>query len=111
MTAGMVDFERRTDELALVMWHEFAHVLQGHDKAKSLGIRRQTQRDADVLGAAISRCAGFDVTRALSFWDQVGPRDKSAFLKLPTHDKARTRKQRLLAHVQETRALCPLATL
>lgn len=107
----MVDFARGTDELALVMWHEFAHVFLGHDKAKSLGIRRQTQRDADVLGTAIARCAGYDVTRALSFWDRFGARDKFAFLKLPTHDKARTRKLRLLAHVQETRALCPLATL
>ncbi|AXU20814.1 hypothetical protein C7W88_17380 (plasmid) [Novosphingobium sp. THN1] len=111
VTAGMVDFTRSTDELALVMGHEFAHVFLGHDKAKSLGIRRQMERDADMLGAAIARCAGYDVAKSLSFWDRFGARDKFAFLKLPTHDKASTRKQRLLAYVHETQAQCPLAAL
>lgn len=111
VTAGMVDFTRNTDELALIMGHEFAHVFLGHDKAKSLGIRRQMERDADLLGAAIARCAGFDVDVALSFWDRFGAHDKFSFLRLPTHDKATTRKQSISRFLQGTQDQCPLLTL
>lgn len=111
VTAGMVDFTRSKDELALVMGHEFAHAFLGHDKAKSLSQRRDMERTADLVGAAIARCAGYDVAAAVSFWDRFGAHDKLSFLRLPTHDKPSARKQRLLEFVHGKQAPCPLAHL
>lgn len=105
VTSGLIAFTRDEDELALIAGHELAHVVNGDGKAKGLAERRRMEDDADVLGAAIARCAGYDVPLALGFWQRYRKGDLLGFLRAPTHGSSSARA----AHIAGTAAApCPL---
>lgn len=84
LDSRLVEFTRTDDELALVAGHELAHVINGDARTKGMSQRAKEDR-ADALGAALARCAGYDLPTALEFWPRFKKRDWLHFLRAPTH--------------------------
>lgn len=105
-TSGLVDFAKTDDELALVTGHELAHVVNTDVKAAGLSDRRKMEDDADILGGAIARCAGYDINAAIAFWHRFRARDRLGFLRSPSHRSTSGRIARIAA-LQPVP--CPLA--
>lgn len=94
IASGAIDFAANDDELALIAGHELAHII-AHDKAPaSLFDRRTMEDDADLLGARLALCAGYDVARSLDFWKRLATRDPAHG---PAHRSAMERHARLAA--------------
>lgn len=87
----LVQFTRTDDELALIAGHELAHVVNRDATVKS-GLSQRSKEDrADVLGASLARCAGYDLDKALAFWPRYKKQDWLRFLRDPTHRSADAR--------------------
>jgi len=63
---GLLRFVKSDDELALVIGHELSHVIL------ETGGFRETEADADYLGAYLAARAGYDISNALGFWRRLG---------------------------------------
>lgn len=87
------------DELALVAGHELAHVIYGDEDARSLAERRKMEDRADLLGADLARCAGYDVTTGLAFWRRFNAKDWLRWMRDPTHRNVPERIRRMTAHM------------
>lgn len=86
ITTGMVEFMQNDDELALLVGHEFSHVIyRDEGAAKGLGDRRHREDRADLLGAALAHCGGYHRMRGLAFWERYRKGDVFGFLRDPTH--------------------------
>lgn len=103
ITARMIAFTQNEDELALLAGHELGHVLGRDGKSSKLAIRRAMEHRADVLGAQLAACAGYDVPHALAFWFRL---EKLSWLDDPSHGSARTRVD-AMRNAPSPRA-CPL---
>lgn len=68
IASRMIGFTRNEDELALIAGHELAHII--HHDAATHGSQREKEKQADILGAELVRCSGFDLGRALEFWSR-----------------------------------------
>ena len=69
ITAGLVESFQNDDELAFVLAHELAHVIRQDDSPK----RRNTfkeEEQADVLGAELAFCSGYDPRRGADFLER-----------------------------------------
>ncbi len=81
----LVAFTGSDDELALVAGHELAHIVY-HDATVKSGLGQRAKEDrADVLGASLARCAGYDVERGLKFWPRYKKQDWLRFFRDPSH--------------------------
>ena len=92
-TTGMVHFIENDDELAVVMGHEFAHLIAHHiSKSISIGTLcglagiltgpfapltfkslyapygRDNEREADYLGLIYAQKAGYDIEKGIGLW-------------------------------------------
>jgi hypothetical protein len=63
---GLLRFLKSDDELALVIGHELSHVIL------ETGGFRETEADADYLGAYLAARAGYDISNAVSMWRRWG---------------------------------------
>lgn len=91
VTAGLMDYVRNDDELALLVAHELAHILlYDHFKRTKLGSKRKEDA-VDALGARIAGCAGFDVSRGIEFWNDFDKTRPLSFIPSLTHRKSKTR--------------------
>lgn len=97
VTTGLLAFARTDDELALVAGHELAHILLRHSKSAGLRQRRKMEDDADLEGARLAFCAGYDVAAATAFFDRYAEKDFLSFLRAPTHRSFRQRAKRIRA--------------
>lgn len=108
----LVDFAGNDDELALVLAHELAHVLYRDSRKLPLRARRQAEARADVAGALLARCAGYDIGRGLAVFLRLGKRDWLDWLGSPTHGGMAGRAKRLAAlAASEAPANCPVTSL
>lgn len=94
------------DELALIAGHELAHVIYGDEDANSLKERRRMEDRADLLGADLARCAGYDVPTGLAFWRRFNAQDWLRWLRDPSHRNVPERIRRMTVHMQFP-AQCP----
>lgn len=85
ISTGMLAFARTDDELALAAGHELAHVINGDRRGGGMSARRRMEDAADELGLQLTRCAGYDATRALSLFERLRAKDWLGFLRAPTH--------------------------
>lgn len=107
LSGKLVDFARNADELAIFAGHELAHVVARDGKASGLGQRRAMEDRADILGADLMRCAGFDVNRGLAIWQRYNKRDWLRWLRGPSHRNVPERIRRIEAHLESVPMVCP----
>lgn len=107
VSADLVDFAQNADELAIFAGHELAHVVARDGKALGLRQRRAMEDRADMLGADLMRCAGFDVNRGIAIWQRYNKRDWLRWLRGPSHRNVPERIRRIKAHLQTEPARCP----
>lgn len=93
--AGMIRAFANDDELALIAGHELGHIIARDPAPRSLAERRRMEDRADALGAALAHCAGYDVRRALGFWERYARHERRSWLHRSTHRKAADRARRL----------------
>lgn len=116
ISGGLAVWTRNDDELALVIAHEIAHNILGHQaEIKRTGITtglfaglgrsgkrlREMELDADRLGTWLAARAGFDYRIAPTFWERLGKQAGLAAALATTHPTPATRRQRLEAVVSE----------
>ncbi len=96
VTTGLVRQASNTDELALVMAHEMAHIIirQFPDKFDVRGKRKEYL--ADHIGAQIMHCAGYDLARGAQFWLNRPKRGLLSGLGTFSHPGAGKRYERLM---------------
>ena len=79
MTTAMLGYVRSDEELAVVLGHELAHSILGHEGIRdeegfleSLGIKPsniwQREAQADRFGLRLMAAAGYDLEAAIPFW-------------------------------------------
>lgn len=94
ISTALVDFSDNDDELALFLGHELAHVILAGSSATSR-TSAQLELNADLMGSAIARCAGFDMRRAVGVWHRFDLLDPYRLARLATHPSPREREQNL----------------
>ncbi|KHK90033.1 hypothetical protein LK12_19335 [Novosphingobium malaysiense] len=107
LSAKLVDFAQNADELAVFAAHELAHVIARDDEASGLRQRRAMEDRADVLGADLMRCAGYDVERGLAIWRRYNKRDWLRWLRSPSHRNVPDRIRNIEAHLAAVPEQCP----
>lgn len=107
LSSELVDFARNDDELAIFAGHELAHVIARDGKARGLRQRRAMEDRADVLGADLMRCAGYDVKRGLAIWRRYNKRDWLRWLRGPSHRNVPERIRRIETHIETLPMTCP----
>jgi Zn-dependent protease with chaperone function len=93
VTSALIEFTANDDELALIVGHELAHVLL----PRAPGAQQQQESEADVFGARLAHCAGYDVARAADFWPRYRAQDLLARSRLPTHPSPERREEAIRA--------------
>lgn len=108
ISTGAIRFARNDDELALVTGHELAHVIARDDRARNVAERRYMEDRADLLGAALLICAGYDKARAVEYRRRYDKEDWLRWMRAPTHRNPQERVRRVLASQGST--ACPVDT-
>lgn len=116
VSGGMVEWAASDDELALVIGHEMAHNLLGHQDRitqgkltkgllRGYGRRgrelRDMERAADRLGTQLAARAGYAYRLAPQFWERLSRRAGLGALWATTHPSAANRREHLEAVVRE----------
>lgn len=122
VTSAIGDYVESDDELAAVLAHELAHnILRHRARLDAAGVRRgvlgnfgrnarlirETEEEADRLGAYLLDRAGYDLDIALAFWERFGRRGLNVFGS-PTHGSWTSRIRLIRAEIgkiREARAL------
>ncbi|KTT74431.1 peptidase M48 family protein [Sphingomonas endophytica] len=108
-------FERfGDDQIAVVVAHELAHAILRHRaRLEAAGVKwgllaefgrnarlfRQTETEADLLGAYLLRNAGWDPQLAVRFWRDYGSRIDGGMFHSRTHPSARDRAKAIAAEL------------
>lgn len=114
VSAEIVDFATGDDELALVLAHEFAHNILGHNKGHPSqriagedrgGKRtRDREREADRWALYLMARAGYDIGVAPGFWRRWGPKAGFGILSDGSHPDWRDRAARAEAEIARIKA-------
>lgn len=114
VSAQIIDFAAGDDELALVLAHELAHNILGHNKgyapqriagADRSGARGpDREREADRWALYLMARAGYDISKAPNFWRRWGPRTGFGIFSDGSHPDWRDRAARAEAEVAVIRA-------
>lgn len=117
VSAEIMDFALSDDELALVLAHEMAHNMLGHNRgapaqriagADRSGARsKDREREADRWALYLMARAGFDPGVAPGFWRRWGPKASLGLLSDGSHPDWRDRVERAeteVARIQAERA-------
>ena len=97
ITTGLLRFLEDPSELALIAGHELAHVLlRDRHRQGRFGSKRK-EDEADLLGAQLALCAGYDIREGMDFWLRY--HDRRAFSWLPSlsHRSGKSRYRKLTA--------------
>lgn len=105
VSTSLAQFAETDDELALVIGHEIAHIINRDGKATGIDDRRAKEDRADLLGAGLLRCAGYDVERSTRFLSRYNRRDWLRMFKSPSHRRPSSRIDLILSHARDTQ--CP----
>lgn len=89
VTARLVDFTASDDELAILLGHEMGHIL-AHDVQGDTSARRMEDR-ADIVGADLAACAGYDAKAAAPFWQRYEKTSLLHFIDIRTVSPGRER--------------------
>ncbi|MBA2919739.1 hypothetical protein GON01_08545 [Sphingomonas sp. MAH-20] len=113
VSAEIVDFAASDDELALILAHELAHNILGHNKGhrpqriagddRSGGRTRDREREADRWALYLMARAGYDIRIAPAFWRRWGPRTGFGILSDGSHPDWRDRAARAEVEIARIR--------
>ncbi|MEG8222601.1 M48 family metallopeptidase [Sphingomonas sp. HH69] len=95
----LIMFTQNDSELALIVGHELAHVAFDDEEASGLKDRRAKEDRADLLGAAMAQCAGYNVQKGLAFWDRYNRQDMLRWFRNPSHRNVRSRVKLIAASI------------
>lgn len=114
VSTEIMDFASDDDELALVMAHEMAHNILGHNRGgpaqriagadRSGAKGKDREREADRWALYLMARAGYDPGVAPGFWRRWGPRTDLGILSDNTHPGWRERAARAEAEVARIKA-------
>lgn len=114
VSTAIIDFARSDDELALILAHELAHNILGHNKEhaaqrvagadRSGARRRDREREADRWALYLMARGGFDIGVAPGFWRRWGPKTSFGILSDGSHPDWRDRAERAEAEIARIRA-------
>ncbi len=107
ITTGMIAFTDNDDELALIVGHELAHLALGHARQGSAKELRRIETAADLLGANIATCAGYDVVHGAAFWTRYGAHAAAHWSRASTH--ASPDQRRRVIEDAAPRFICPVS--
>jgi hypothetical protein len=102
-------FVRNDDELAILTGHELAHIVAQDGTTGSIRTRRAMEDRADLLGADLARCAGYDMAKGLDLWRRIDKGDWLKWFREPSHRKTSDRIRRIAAHLAGPAPTCPPA--
>ncbi|PZQ61793.1 MAG: peptidase M48 family protein [Sphingomonas taxi] len=110
------------DQIAVVVAHELAHaVLRHRVRLEAAGVRwgllsefgrngrlfRQTETEADLLGAYLLRNAGWDPQLAVRFWREHGGKIDGGLFRSRTHPSSKDRADAIAAELATMPANAP----
>lgn len=114
VSAEIMDFAGNDDELALVMAHEMAHNILGHNRGgpaqriagtdRSGAKGKDREREADRWALYLMARARFDPGVAPGFWRRWGPKTDLGILSDGTHPGWRERAERAEAEIARIKA-------
>ena len=113
VTAGMMEFARSDDELAMIIGHELAHNELGHIRKiiSNLALSgfatrytRPFESEADYVGLYYAARAGFDIDGVENLWRRLAKRSAVPIVRAKTHPTYPDRFVRLRAARSEIRA-------
>ena len=107
ITTGLVDFTENDDELALIVGHELAHLILRQPQGGSGPVLRDRETEADILGAALAHCAGYDVVKGAAFWPRYRDQDAARSSRLDTHSAPGQRQHAIIEAAAEFS--CPVS--
>lgn len=111
------------DQVAVVVAHELAHAILRHRaRLEAAGVKwglfaelgrngrlfRQTETEADLLGAYLLRNAGWDPQLAVRFWREEGGKIDGGFFRSRTHPSAKARADAIATELATMPADAPL---
>lgn len=105
VTSGLIAFARTDDQLALIVAHELGHVIRRDPKGGGWNKVRAMEDRADTVGAALIRCAGYDIRAGAEFFLDYHRRDLLRWFRSPSHRNMKDRAVRVLATPETA---CPL---
>lgn len=115
VSAAIMDFAASDDELSVVMAHEMAHNILGHNRegpaqrvagADRSGAKgRDREREADRWALYLMARAGFDPGVAAGFWRRWGPKTSYGMFSDGTHPGWRERAERAEAETVLIKAM------
>lgn len=106
ISQGLLEFTTNDHELALIAGHELAHVIARDESSKERISSKKKEDRADAMGAALTHCAGYDVSLSIDFWTRFRKRDWLGWLRAPTHRS--TKKRISLLREQVDDVSCPV---
>lgn len=98
ISSSLIEFSQNDDELALVAGHELGHVVNQDGDARGLSDRRRMEDRADLLGAGLARCAGYDPARGVEFWLRYNAQDWLRLFRSPSHRSPKSRVKLMREH-------------
>lgn len=111
VTASLVEYATRDDELAAVIAHEFAHNILKHRLAlnaagisrglfqqfgRNARLTRQSEDEADQLSVWLLAKAGYDPYAAARMWERFGPEHDGGILRSKTHGSWKARRDAMM---------------
>jgi beta-barrel assembly-enhancing protease len=110
----MLDYVANDDELALVLAHELAHNILGHNKGvpafraagqdRSGLSKKSREAEADRWALYLMARAGYDLNAAPGFWRRWGPKTSFGIFNAGTHPGWRDRAAAAQAEIARIRA-------
>ena len=113
MTAGMMEFVKDDNELALIIGHELAHNTMGHIRKSitnfilSLGGTRYTrpfESEADYVGMYYMARAGYNISNVEDFWRRLAISSPKSVVRAKTHPTTPSRYLHIAASREEIQA-------
>jgi len=106
ITARMVDFTQSADELAILAGHELGHIIARDGEERSIGERRRMEDRADLVGADLAACAGYDTKAAAPFWRRFEKTQVLRFISIRLQSSGQARVRNVKA--QPFPPACPI---
>ncbi|WP_162528550.1 M48 family metallopeptidase [Novosphingobium sp. BW1] len=105
VSAKLIGYTKNDDELAIIVAHEIGHVINRDGKPAGLFEQRRMEDAADLVGARLMQCAGYDLESGLHYFLRREDHDLLRWFRSPSHRGRKGRVKRMRAQGEPT--TCP----